>query len=143
MELMLKLNRRRLFSRELENQKGLSPIVMILIIIGVIVAVFIGVSIFMAGAGTATFNTAQIDARNNKRTQDIDAISKALEGYYGQDKPNEYPVLKPEWFTTKSVPVDVNGANYSGVPVTSVSSFRICATLEGNKPQYCVDSQHK
>lgn len=125
------------------NEKGLSPIIIILIIVGLIVAVFIGVSIFMAGAGTATFNTAQIDARNNKRTHDIDTISKVLEGYYGEDKPNEYPVLRTEWFTSKSVPTDVSGTSYSGVPTSSVTSFRICATLEGNKPQYCLDSQHK
>ena len=46
----------------------------------------------LTALGVVAFSSAQSKARDSRRVQDMDALQKAAEQYYGAVSPNAYPV---------------------------------------------------
>lgn len=95
--------------------------------------VAIAIVAILAVIGYTLLTTAQANARDTKRKQDIDAISGALEIKFNGNA-GTYPVVDATMFADGKIPTDpVTLANYSGVPgVANATSYLICTTLEGS-----------
>ena len=87
------------------------------------------IGILMA-AGILAFSGAQRNARDAKRRADIDAISKALEQYYGNSG-GTYPATASAlntYFPSGTVPMDPQGGAYDLKLTTS--AYCVCDQLE-------------
>lgn len=100
----------------------------------------------LAVAGITVFTNTQKNARDAKRRQDVEAISKALETRYDAVK-NEYAVVDATWFNS-GIPLDPkSSANYIGVPNALGATYEICADLEsvgtwdGTNKDFCRKQQ--
>ena len=94
--------------------------------------VAISIVAILAVIGYTLLTTAQANARDTKRKQDIDAISSALEIKFNGNA-GTYPAVDDTMFADGKRPKDpVTLLDYSGVPgVANAPSYLICATLEG------------
>ncbi len=118
--------------------------------------------------GITIFTGVQKGARDAKRKEDLDAITKVLEVHYGDGTcpPNNYCPPYPDYFAGGGVPKDPLGGNYiyDGSSTTdmggilpgdnsiggtnrSANTFTICVDLEndgvwnGNDADYCKTNQ--
>ncbi|MBW7944528.1 prepilin-type N-terminal cleavage/methylation domain-containing protein [Patescibacteria group bacterium] len=88
------------------------------------------IGVLMA-AGILAFSNAQQNARDAKRRADVDALSKALEQYYGNNA--AYPASASSlttFFPSGSLPTDPQGSNYDIKLAAGGTAYCVCATLE-------------
>lgn len=104
--------------------------------------------------GITVYSGVQKNARDARRREDIDAISKALEVHFNTTASqycagNAATYCAPQdtvgWFSSGSKPIDPStGGQYTGLPVNGATTYHICATLEtavNGSTNYCKDNQ--
>jgi len=96
------------------------------------------ISISIIGIMTAlaivSFSSAQKKARNSRRIQDMNAISKAAELYYGANN-STYPTtfaVGISWPNVlEAIPMDPKGVGYTTPTTLTTTDYCICAYMEG------------
>ncbi len=125
----------------LPNKKGFTLIELLIVITIIAVLSVIGITVYSG---------IQKNARDTRRREDIDAISKALEVHLNTTT-NQYctgaaasycaPAALTTWFASGAIPVDPSTAgSYTGLPANGATTYHICATLEAGGI-YCKDNQ--
>lgn len=94
--------------------------------------VVIAIIAILSIVGIALFSGVQSKARDNKRTQDVIAISKALEAQYKAGT-GYSTAVDATWFADQQIPTNPNpgGAAYNSSGM-STSTFTVCANLENS-----------
>ncbi|HLC87588.1 MAG TPA: type II secretion system protein [Patescibacteria group bacterium] len=94
--------------------------------------VAISIVAILAVIGYTLLTTAQANARDSRRKQDIDAIATALELQFDGPK-GTYPAVAVSMFADGKQPVDpVTNLAYTVTPGTAGAvSYVVCADLEG------------
>lgn len=129
----------------LSNKKGFTLIELLIVITIIAVLSVIGITVYSG---------VQKNARDARRREDINSISKALEVHFNTTT-NQYctaavatycaPQAAVTWFSSGAVPTDPStAAQYAGLPANGAATYHICATLEtavGGSTNYCKDNQ--
>lgn len=95
--------------------------------------VVISIIAILSVIGITVFTNVQKGARDSKRREDVDAISKAYEVSYT----NRYRTLTAADFASGIIPQDSTKGDYFNVLSSDGSGFKVCAALEANPADVC------